>query len=119
MTFPQGSFLLYMRVKHSTSFTGGSLTGMTVSVGKSGGTTNFFTQPFNVFQAVADTTIQETFAQPMGQLSAVTPQVTFTPTGDTLAHCTAGVLNIDVAMFRVTTPSQYVANNIVLNSSVL
>jgi hypothetical protein len=119
MTIPQGSFILYTRVKHSTPFTGGSLTGMTVSVGKLGAANNFFTQAFNVFQAVADGTLQETFAQPNGQLSTYTPTVTFTPTGDTLAHCTAGVLNIDVAIFPVTTPAQYVANNIVLNSSVL
>ena len=119
MTFPQGSFIIYTRVKHSTPFTGGSISAMTVSVGKSGGAVNFFTQAFNVFQSVADGTLQETFAQPMGQLSATTPTVTFTPTGDKVANCTAGVLNIDIAVAMVTTPAQYTANNIVLNSSVL
>ena len=118
-TLGQGSFILYTRVKHSTPFTGGSLTGMTVSVGKSSGAANFFTQAFNVFQSVADGTLQETFAQPMGQLTSVTPTVTFTPTGDKLANCTAGVLNIDMAVAVVTTPAQYIANNIVINSSVL
>jgi len=119
LTIPQGSFLLYTRVKHSTPFTGGSLTGMTVSMGKLGFANNFFTQAFNVFQAVADGTLQETFAQPNGGLAAYTPTVTFTPTADTLAHCTAGVVNIDVALFLMTTPAQYIANGIVLNSSVL
>jgi len=86
MTIPQGSFILYTRVKASTPFTGGSLSAMTVSLGKSGSANNFFTQAYNVFQAVADGTLQETFAQPNGQLSSYTPTVTFTPTGDTLAH---------------------------------
>lgn len=102
-TFPQGSMIMEMRVKHSVAFSGGSLTGMTVSVGKTGGAVNFFTPAFNVFQAVADGTLQETFAIPMGQLSPVTPTVTFTPTGDTCANCTAGVVNIDVLWCKVTT----------------
>lgn len=119
MTIPQGSFILYTRVKASTPFAGGSLSAMTVSLGKSGSANNFFTQAYDVFQAVADGTLQETFAQPNGQLSSYTPTVTFTPTGDTLAHCTAGVLNIDIALFLTTTPAQYIANQIVINSSVL
>jgi hypothetical protein len=55
----------------------------------------------------------------MGQLTSVTPTVTFTPTGDKLANCTAGVLNIDMSVAVVTTPAQYIANNTVINSSVL
>ncbi len=101
----RGSIVLYIRVKHSVVFAGGSLTGLLMRVGKSGGATNFFTPDYNLFAAVADGTLQETFDTPMGQLSAVTPTVTFTPTGDSLSVATAGVVNIDVLMALVTTPN--------------
>jgi hypothetical protein len=98
-----GSIVLYVRVKHSVAFSGGGLTGLVVSVGKSGGSNSFFSPNFNIFQAVADGTLQETFATAMGQLSSVTPTVTFTPTGAALQSITAGVVNIDVLVADVTT----------------
>jgi len=103
LVYKQGSVILYIRVKHSVAFSGGGLTGLTVSVGKTGGATNFFTPAFNIFQAVADGTLQETYSPAMGQLSAVTPTVTFTPTGAALQAITAGVVNIDVLLAEVTT----------------
>jgi len=119
LTFGQGSVVLYLRVKQYASFTGGSLTGMTVGIGK-GSSNNFFNlTPFNVFQAVGDTTLQETTGIPMGQLSSVTPTITFTPTGDLLSNCTAGGLAVDIIWAGVTTPAQYVANQQIVNTSPL
>ncbi len=101
----RGSIALYIRVKHSVVFAGGSLTGLLMRVGKSGGATNFFVPDFNLFSTVADGTLVEVTSLTMGQLSAVTPTVTFTPTGDSCSAATAGVVNIDVLMALVSTPN--------------
>jgi hypothetical protein len=104
-TLTQGSFILYIRVKHSVAFAGGALSAMTVSIGKSGAATNFFVAAFNVFQAVADTTLSETATPAIGQLSSCTVTITFTPTGDTCANVTAGIVQVDIAQANVTTPT--------------
>ena len=105
MTFPKGSVILYIRVKASVAFAGTAITSLKIRMGKSGGTTNFFTPDFELTTTVADGTLQETFATPMGQLSATTPQVTFTAVGGNLSALTAGVVNIDVLLAPVTTPT--------------
>jgi len=118
--FGRGSVVLYLRVKHYASFTGGSLTGMTVSIGKVGGATNYFgSASLNVFQAPNDYTLLEVTGISMGQIGSVTPTITFTPVGDTVANCTAGGLAVDIIWAQVTTPSQYIANQVVVNSSPL
>lgn len=106
-TYPQGSVIVYIRVKHSVAFAGGSLTAMKVRVGKSTGvaTTDFFVADFDIFQAVADGTLKETWATSMGQLSACAVTATFTPTGDSVSAATAGQVAIDVIVFPVTTPT--------------
>jgi hypothetical protein len=103
LALKQGSVILYIRVKHSVAFSGTGITAMKLRVGKSGGATNFFTPDFDVFQAVADGTLQETALVPMGQLSGVTPTVTFTSVGGNVNAATAGVVNIDVLIAEVTT----------------
>jgi hypothetical protein len=103
LALKQGSVVLYIRVKHSVAFSGTGITAMKLRVGKSGGVTNFFTPDFDVFQAVADGTLQETALVPMGQLSGVTPTVTFTSVGGNVNAATAGVVNIDVLLAEVTT----------------
>ena len=104
-TLGQGSLVLYVRVKHLTSFAGGNLTAMKVRVGKSGGTTNFFTNDFDVFQAPADGTLLEVSDPPAGQLSAMTLTATFTPTGDNCSAATAGLVAIDIFSLNITTPT--------------
>lgn len=103
VSFPANSMLLGVRKKHSVAFTGGSLSAMTVSVGKSGSAT-FFTSAFDVFQAVAATTVQETALFKMGQVTALAIIATFTPTGDTCLNCTAGAMIIDIFALPVSTP---------------
>jgi hypothetical protein len=71
LALKQGSVILYIRVKHSVAFSGTGITAMKLRVGKSGGATNFFTPDFDVFQAVADGTLQETALVPMGRLAAM------------------------------------------------
>jgi len=114
-TLAQGSFIFYIRVKHSVAFAGPSVTAMKVRVGKSGGTTNFFANDFDVFQAVADSTLLEVMTPPMGQLSAATITATFTAVGANVNVCTAGIVQIDICAAAVTTPtatSQYSSTNV-------
>ena len=104
-TIPQGSVVLYIRVKASTAWAGTSITSVKVRVGKSGAATNFFTGDYELTTTVADGTLQETFALPLGQLSAATPTITFTAVGGYLSAMTAGVVNIDMLLVPVTTPT--------------
>ena len=104
-TIPQGSVLLYIRVKASTAWAGTAITSVKVRTGKSGGATNFFTGDYEITTTVADGTLQETFNLPLGQLSAVTPTITFTAVGGYLSAMTTGVVNIDVLLVPVTTPT--------------
>lgn len=103
MSCPLGGMILGVRIKHSTAFAGGSISALTVSVGKTGSVT-YFTSTQDIFAAVADTTLLETALFKHGQLTALDLIATFTPTGDTVAACTAGVVNIDILYFDNTTP---------------
>jgi hypothetical protein len=91
---------------------------MTVSLGSSGGSATQFTSAYDVYQAVADGTLQETATPAMGKLSAVTPTVTFTPTGANCSVCTAGVVNIDVFLCPITTTGQ-VSNQVQVSPNPL
>lgn len=99
---PPAGVLLGVRVKASTAFSGGALSAMTVSVGKSGSNT-FFTSAFDIFAAVSDTNLQETALFKHGQASALQVQVTFTPTSDVVQNATAGSVDVDLLMLNVTT----------------
>src|SRR6266481_1187523 len=103
-SYNQGSFLLFIRVKHSVAFAGGSISAMTISVDK-GSTAAFFAAAFDIFQAVADGTLTEVPMPPIGQLSGFTIKVTVTPTGDSCSAATAGQVNIDICSVSVTTPT--------------
>ena len=101
-TTQQDSIILGVRVKQNVAFAGGSLSAMTLLVGKSG-TTNFFTSAADIFAAVADTTVQETALFKHGQKTGLAILVTFTPTGDTVAAATAGSVDVDIWYIDCTT----------------
>ena len=102
-TIPKGGKILGVFAKHSVAFAGVAISAMTVSVGKSGSTT-FFTSAFDIFAAVADTTVQETALFKCGQLTALAVIATFTSTGANLTVLTAGSVDIYVLFANVTTP---------------
>jgi len=105
-TFNQGSVILYARIKHSVAFAGTAITAVTLSLGKSGGSTTFFLSAFNVFQTPADGTLEEAvITTGMGQLSACKLTATFTSVGGNLSAMTAGTVNIDVLVVPVSTPT--------------
>ena len=94
--------ILGVGLKTTVAFTGGSLSAMTMSLGVHGALTRF-TSAYDVFQAVGDTVLQETSLFKLGQASATALAVSFTPTGDTCANCTAGSLFLDILFLDVST----------------
>lgn len=101
-TIPQYSRIMSIMVKTSVAFTGGSLSGMTMSLGVTGAVTRF-TAAYNIFQTIGDTVLQETASPASGQYSTINAIIaTFTPTADTLANCTAGQLEIEILWAEVT-----------------
>lgn len=109
---PQGGVLLGVRIHHTTAFSGGAITAMTVSVGKSGSNA-FFASAFDVFQAVGDTTLQETSLFKAGGINAVPVTATFTSIGANVNAATAGSVDIYLCLLNVsqssgpsTTPGQ-------------
>lgn len=103
-TIPAFSKIVGASVSPQTSFTGGSLSAMTFSLGVSGALTRF-TAAFDVFAAVSDTNLQETAMWKLGQKSALVGALlgTFTPTGDSNSNCTAGALFVDIYWVEQTT----------------
>lgn len=105
-SLPQGAKIIGVFVKHSIAFTGtGPLTALTLSLGKNGGSTTLFTSTFDVFQAVADTTLQETAMFKAGQLTSLVPAVNFVATGGNLNVLLGGSVDVYVLFLNVTMPS--------------
>jgi hypothetical protein len=93
-TLGAGEVIHAVKIKHSTAFSGGTLTAFTVEVGISGDTTKY-ASAFDVFQAVADTTFQLSdglFSENHG--STTTVQITARSTGDDVADATAGSVDV-------------------------
>jgi len=82
-------------VKHSTAFSGGSVSALTLSVGIAGDLTRF-TTPFDVFQAVGNTVFQATGveAEPEDFGSATSIRLSAIATGDNLDQLAAGSVDI-------------------------
>lgn len=82
-------------VKHSTAFAGTGITAVTVSVGDSSGTT-FYTAAFDIFQAVADTTFQDTSLFKSSTYVARDVLARFTCTGGNCNAMTAGEVDFRI-----------------------
>lgn len=111
-SLPQAGVMMGVRVHHTIAFAGVGITDMTVSVGANGLSNTFFTPAFDIFQAVSNTTLQETSmfksglqANPGGTAN-VNQQisVTFTATGGNLSALTAGSVDIYFCWTNVSTP---------------
>jgi hypothetical protein len=93
-SLPASGVIHGCKVKHSVSFSGGSITAYTVSVGD-GGSTVAYGAPFDVFQAVGATAYKLT--QTFGGESATatsTIYATATSTGGNLSTATTGALDV-------------------------
>lgn len=93
-TLPAGGFILGVKIKHSTAFSGGGLTAYTISVGITGNDTKF-ASPFDVFQAVSGTAFQATQNfDSEDHDNPTTINIVATSTGDTLDNVTAGSVDV-------------------------
>ncbi len=102
---PEGGVLMGVQVHHTTAFAGAAITAMTVSVGLQGGSATFFTNAFDIFQAVANNTLQQVSMFKSGSVAAVGITANFTATGANLTALTAGSVDIFLCVLNVSMPS--------------
>ena len=104
-TLSKGSVILGVRIKHSTAFAGaGPWTTCVVSVGTTiGSAYAAFASAFDVFQAVADTTLQETAQFKSTSYTAIPLVARFTASHN-CSVATAGQVEIDILYLNMTTP---------------
>ena len=95
-TLPQGGKILGVTIKHSTAFRGTAWSACTVSVGSATGGATYYASAFDVYQAVAATTFQDTAEYKSAIYTAEAVNAYFTSTGGNLSVGTAGVVTIDV-----------------------
>jgi len=103
-TLTKGSAVLGVRIKHSTAFSGGSVSALTVSIGAAAGSATTFASAFDIFQAAAVTTFQMTNSFNAATYADDTVQAVFTSTTDNLVNLTAGSVDIDILTVDVSTP---------------
>lgn len=88
-----------------TSFTGGSISAYTLSVGINGNLTKY-AAAFDVFQATGNTVFQLSTTQGMENAGAATSiRVSAVSTGDDLANATTGAADIYLLMSRLPLPA--------------
>jgi len=86
-------------VKHTTAFSGGTISAYTIEVGQSGDT-NEYAQAFNVFQAVGGTVAMHSSFLDVPDFGTTTDVVvTARSTGDNLDQAAAGDVNVYVRTF--------------------
>lgn len=101
-SLPAAGIVHMVRIKHSTAFAGGSISAYTVSVGITGNLAKY-ASAFDVFQAVADTTLQLSdgpFTEDAG--SATSVRLAATSTSDNLDQATAGSVDVHALVSALT-----------------
>lgn len=93
-SLPAGAIVHGVKIKHSTSFTGGAITSYKVSIGD-GTTADAYASAFNVFQGTGSSTYQLTnLFVGVDQSTGPNMHITATSTGDTLDHATQGSVDV-------------------------
>lgn len=90
---PANGEIMSLRIKHSTAFSGASITAMTVSAGD-GTTTNIYAPDFNVFQSTANTTLWTDGGAMTTTSAQHSLTATFTSVGANLTAIAAGAVDI-------------------------
>ncbi len=103
-TLGKGSKVLGVNIKHSVAFAGGTINAVTVSVGSAIVGAAGFAAAYDIFAAVANTSLQETAGFKSGGYDAQTVYAVFTSTAGNLDTATAGSVDIDILVADVTTP---------------
>lgn len=94
--------ILGVEIKHSTGFSGGSLTTCTVSVGVSGAVATF-ASAFDIFSTAAATNLQETAQFKSGSRAAQSVIATFVGS-HIMSGATAGAVEIALLIADTSTP---------------
>lgn len=93
-SLPAGGIIHAVKIKHSTAFSGGTLSAYTVSVGIAGNLTKY-ASAFDVFQAVGNTTFQLSNSFGSENHGAATSiRIEATSVGDDLDNATAGEVDV-------------------------
>jgi len=90
---PANGEITSLRIKHSTAFSGTAITAMTVSLGD-GTTTNIYAPAFDVFQAVANTTLWPDGGAMTTTSAEHSLTATFTSVGANLTAISAGSVDV-------------------------
>ena len=90
---PARGVMTGVTIKHSTPFGGGTLTGMSVSVGDSSDP-SVSAPAFDVFQAASDTTFADSALFKSTTFAASDVLARFTATGDDVGNATVGVVDV-------------------------
>lgn len=101
---PQGGVVMGVKVHATTSFTGGGVTAMTMSVGVTG-TVTALTSAFDIFQATGNTVVQETPVFKSTTIAPISIVAAFTSTTANLNLLTAGSVDVYICLLNVSTPS--------------
>lgn len=90
---PARGVITGITIKHSAAFSGGGLTGMTVSVGDQSNAT-LYAPAFDVFQAVSDTAFADSGGFKSSTFAARDVFARFTSTGGNVVNATAGKVEV-------------------------
>jgi hypothetical protein len=93
-SLPPGAILTYVVIKHTTAFTGTSITAVKAAIGN-GGSPNLFLSNYDVHQNPGDTIYSSIVANYIGSFTNPTPiYLTMTSTGANLSALSQGSLNV-------------------------
>jgi len=105
---PQAGWIYYVKVHQTSSWVGSGST-LTLSVGKLGSSNTWVTPAVAIQANVSDTTLQETFSVPSGQISPWGVTVTFTYGGSSnylLSSLSQGQVDLYIGYMNVSSPSE-------------
>jgi|SRR5579872_545846 len=91
---PQGGKIMAYLVHVVTAFAGGSLSALSMSIGKQGGSSIYISTPIDIFTAGGDTVVTEGGPVNSAQQSAWGVTLTFTPTTDLVSAVTGGQVDL-------------------------
>lgn len=105
LQIPQGGKMLGLMVHATQPFAGTAITAASIAIGGVGLANNFFSNPFDVFQPVANNTLLEVSMFKSGSIAPVTINYTFTVIGANLTALTAGSVDVYILIVNVSTPA--------------
>lgn len=101
---PQAGWVYYAKIHQTSQFVGSGT--VTLAIGKVGSATNFVAPAFTISNAAADTTLQETFSVPSGQITPWGVSVTLVAGTSGLQNVVQGQVDVYLGYMNVSSPSE-------------